>query len=31
VAEEIVEKTPSVEPTTAKEDDSRYMPTIKEE
>ena len=31
VAEEIVEETPSVEPTTAKEDDSRYMPTIKEE
>jgi uncharacterized membrane protein HdeD (DUF308 family) len=31
VAEEIVEEKPSVEPTTAKEDDSRYMPTIKEE
>ena len=31
VAEEIVEETPAVESTTSAEDDSRYMPTIKEE
>ena len=31
VAEEIVEDTPAVESTTSAEDDSRYMPTIKEE
>ena len=31
VAEEIVEDTPAVESSTPKEDNSRYMPTIKEE
>ena len=31
VAEEIVEEAPAVEATTTEEDDSRYMPTIKEE